>query len=181
MGQLLTIPFHDQSLIAIEHHGKPYVAMRPIVENLGLNWASQYAKITERFKSTVVMIATVGQDKKQRELLCLPIQKITAFLYSINPGKVKPALRDTVIAYQNECDDVLFKHFFNQLDDKNHQLAGKNHALIEAAFKSHPQWRQTAGYLNHGIPAATIARLQGKHVSNVNRMKHRLLAAGLLH
>lgn len=181
MSQLTTIPFHNQTLITIEHQGKPYVAMRPVVENLGLDWKAQHAKITERFKSTVAMITTVGQDRKQREMLCLPISKIAAFLYSINPSKVKPELRETVIAYQNECDDVLFKHFFNQLDYKNQRLADKNHALIEAAFNSHPQWRQTADYIKHGIPAITIAHLQGKHVSNVNRMAKRLRNAGLLH
>lgn len=181
MDQLLTIPFHNQTLVAIEHQGKPYIAMRPIVENLGLDWKSQHAKIVEKFNRRVVMITTRDSLGRKQEMLCLPISKIAAFLYSINSSKVKPELRETVIAYQNECDDVLFRHFFNQLDHKNQQLADKNHTLIEHLFNSHPQWRQTASYFNHHIPAATIARLQGKHVSSVNRMARRIRAAGLLH
>lgn len=180
MGQLLTIPFHNQNLIAVEHGGKPYIAMRPIVENLGLAWGAQQQKITERFNSVVSMIDTTGADGKRYQMLCLPLSKIAAFLYSINPSKVKPELRETVIAYQEECDDVLFKHFFSYLDHKNHKLADEKHALIEHLFKSHPQWRQTANYYSHFVPAATIARLQGKHVSSVNRMIKRIIAAGIV-
>ena len=36
------INFHSQTLMAIEHEGQKYVAMRNIVENLGIDWKAQY-------------------------------------------------------------------------------------------------------------------------------------------
>lgn len=30
---------------------------------------------------------------------------------TINPNKVDPAIKDTIIAYQNECDDVLWSYW----------------------------------------------------------------------
>jgi hypothetical protein len=104
MNNLITIPFHQQTLVAIEYDNKPYVAMRPIVENMGLSWATQRVKINEKFGSVVSIIDTTGFDGKRYEMVCLPLIKLAAFLYSINPAKVKPELRDLVIAYQEECD-----------------------------------------------------------------------------
>ncbi len=34
--QIVSVQFHDQSIIAIEHEGAHFVAMRPIVETSGL-------------------------------------------------------------------------------------------------------------------------------------------------
>ena len=44
-------------------------------------------------------------------MLCLMLRKLPAWLYSVNANKVKPELRDTVIKYQEECDDVLWDYW----------------------------------------------------------------------
>lgn len=188
MTQLLTIPFRNQTLIAIEHHGKPYVAMRPIVENLGLDWKSQYVKITERFERCVVIITTRDALGRMQNMLCLPIQKIAGFLYSISPSKVKPELRDNIIAYQEECDEVLYRHFSGRekskahyLSDKNQQLEVKNRTLADYAFRNIKNYRAIANAIGLNIPARMIAQANNVHVSTVNRLKKRLLTAGLLH
>jgi hypothetical protein len=172
LNALISVPFHNQTIVAIEHDGKPFIAMRPIVENLGLNWASQYVKLTERFKRCVVMIATHDSIGRQQETICLPISKIAGFLYSINASKVKPELRETIIAYQDECDTVLFNYFFNSVNVERH-------ALIEAAFRRHPQWRETADYTQQGFSTGQVATLQGKAKSSVRAMKARIRAAGI--
>lgn len=188
MDQLLSIPFHNQTLIAIEHDGQPYIAMRPIVENLGLDWKSQHVKITEKFKSVVVMITTTGSDGKQYEMLCLPLSKIAGFLYSINPSKVKPELRERVITYQEECDEVLFHHFFikQQLadsDERNQRLLleYQNRKLADYAFRRTPNYRIIALYLERGKSASQTASNNNIHVSTVYRLKKNLRSAGLLH
>ncbi|MBC3917317.1 phage antirepressor N-terminal domain-containing protein [Undibacterium sp. CY18W] len=84
--------------------------MRPIVENMGLLWASQYVKLNEKFNSVVSIIETTSSDGKNYEMTCLPLCKLPAWLYSINPNKVKTELRDKITRYQNECDDVLWDH-----------------------------------------------------------------------
>ncbi|MGV0999778.1 MAG: phage antirepressor N-terminal domain-containing protein [Fluviibacter sp.] len=74
-------------------------------------WQSQHPKLTDKFGSTVMIIMTVGEDGKDREMVCLPLRKIPAWLYSINPNKVDPAIRSKVIQYQEECDDVLWRYW----------------------------------------------------------------------
>ncbi|ENT2146283.1 phage antirepressor N-terminal domain-containing protein, partial [Acinetobacter baumannii] len=104
----ITVPFHNAELYLVEHDGQPYTPMKPIVEGMGLAWQSQLAKLNanpQRWGITKIVIPTLGD---LQEMVCLPLRKLLAWLTTISPNKVKPELRDTVIMYQNECDDVLW-------------------------------------------------------------------------
>ena len=107
----MTVPFHNAELYLVEFNGQPYTAMRPIVESMGLDWKAQLVKIKQRFNSVVGEITTTGKDGKQYKMLCLPLKKLFGWLMTISPNKVKPELRDTVIKYQEECDDVLWDYW----------------------------------------------------------------------
>src|SRR5574338_504280 len=108
---IIPVTFHGDTLVLVDHEGDPHVAMKPITENMGLSWQGQHEKLNEKFGSTIRVILTVGEDGKQREMVCLPLRKLPAWLYSINPNKVKPELRDKIVRYQEECDDVLWKYW----------------------------------------------------------------------
>ncbi len=109
--QQITVPFHNNELIVVDFNNQPYTPMRPIVEGMGLDWKAQLVKIKQRFSSVVGEITTTGKDGKQYLMLCLPLKKLFGWLMTISPNKVKPELRDTVIMYQNECDDVLWDYW----------------------------------------------------------------------
>lgn len=100
MNTLISIPFHHKPLCLIDADGKPYVAMRPIVDGMGIDWKTQERKLKSRFASTVVIMPTVALDGKQREMLCLPLEKLPAWLLTINPRKVNPAIRANVAIKQ---------------------------------------------------------------------------------
>lgn len=110
-GQLIPVIFGGDTLVLVDHNGQPYAVMRPFTIALGLNWASQFAKIMEKFGSSVVEIATVAEDGKPRSMICLPLRKLPGWLYSIHPGKVAPALRDKIIKFQEECEEVLWRYW----------------------------------------------------------------------
>lgn len=42
---LVPVQFHGQTLVTTQHNGEPHIAMRPIVEAIGLNWKAQYDRI----------------------------------------------------------------------------------------------------------------------------------------
>jgi hypothetical protein len=108
---LYPVPFHEDVLVIASHDGEPHVVMKTLVENMGLTWQPQHAKLTDKFASTITMIVTVGEDGKQREMVGLPLRKLPGWLYSINPSKVAPELRDKIVRYQEECDEVLWKYW----------------------------------------------------------------------
>lgn len=109
---LSVIPFRSAKLLLVERDGQPFVPMKPVVEGMGLDWKSQHAKLQGgRFNSVMVMITTTGADGKRYEMASLPLRKLAGWLMSIHASKVRVELRDGVIAYQNECDDVLWSYW----------------------------------------------------------------------
>lgn len=110
------IPFRKKELMLVDRGGQPFVPMKAIVDGMGLDWKSQYAKLQGgRFNSTMVMITTIAGDGKRREMACLPLRKLAGWLMSIHASKVRPDLRENVIAFQNECDDALWSYWNNGL------------------------------------------------------------------
>lgn len=107
----INVPFHGNNLYVVNYKGQPYVPMKPIVEGMGLTWQSQFEKIKQRFKSTITEIVIVAADGKERNMICLALRKLAGWLHTISPNKVKPEIRDKVIKYQEECDDVLYEYW----------------------------------------------------------------------
>ncbi|EBI7721651.1 phage antirepressor Ant [Salmonella enterica] len=108
----INVPFHGAVLYVVNHNGEPYTPMKPIVEGMGMDWASQFTKMKQRFKTSIVKITMqLPGDEQRREILCLALRKLAGWLQTISPNKVKPEIRDKVIKYQEECDDVLYDYW----------------------------------------------------------------------
>ncbi|WP_422419120.1 phage antirepressor N-terminal domain-containing protein [Pseudomonas sp. GZD-222] len=106
------IPFRTSKLLLVERDGQPFVPMKPVVEGMGLAWQTQHRKLMAgRFAPVITMMVTTGLDGKQYEMACLPLKKLPGWLMSIHASKVKQPLRENVLAYQDECDDVLWAYW----------------------------------------------------------------------
>ena len=89
-SEFRVVPFHGDEIVTFESDGSRWVAMRRIVENMGLNWAGQHAKLLEqKSKFNCIDIHTVADDGKPREMLAMPVEKLPLWLASINPAKIK--------------------------------------------------------------------------------------------
>ncbi|HDT0752072.1 TPA: phage antirepressor N-terminal domain-containing protein [Enterobacter kobei] len=106
----INVPFYGNSLFVVEHNGEAYTPMKPIVEGMGLDWKSQHKKISQRFAKGMVEI-TIPSAGGMQSMICLALRKLAAWLNSISPNKVRPEIRDNVIRYQEECDDVLYEYW----------------------------------------------------------------------
>ena len=114
MCTLSSVDFHGDTIFCIDYQNQPFTPMRPIVENMGLAWQSQAAKLNaNKERWTVTMIVTVAQDGVEREMLSMPVRKLPAWLNSINPKKVRPELRPKIELYQAESDDALWNYWMN--------------------------------------------------------------------
>lgn len=109
----VTIPFYEDNLIVqLGEDGEIYVALRPIVQALGLSWGSQLNRIkrdavlSKKMKVLSVFITnTQGEVEGQnREVICLPKQYISGFLFGISAGRIRdPMLQAKVIQFQEEA------------------------------------------------------------------------------
>lgn len=106
----INVPFHGSELYVVSHNGEPYTPMRPIIDGMGMDWASQFTKLKSRFAKGVVEI-TIPTAGGVQKMICLALRKLAAWLNTISPNKVRPEIRERVIRYQEECDDVLYEYW----------------------------------------------------------------------
>ncbi|ECT1736173.1 hypothetical protein DVZ67_18595 [Salmonella enterica subsp. enterica serovar Saintpaul] len=106
----ISVPFHGAELYVVNHNGEPYTPMRPIIDGMGMDWASQFTKLKSRFAKGVVEI-TIPTAGGMQKMICLALRKLAAWLNTISPNKVRPEIRERVIRYQEECDDVLYEYW----------------------------------------------------------------------
>ncbi|MDF7242618.1 phage antirepressor N-terminal domain-containing protein [Proteus mirabilis] len=116
----INVPFHGNNLYVVNFNGEPYVPMKPIVEGMGLTWQSQFEKLKQRFSKGITEIVIPSKGGEQ-SMLCLALRKLAGWLHTISPNKVKPEIRDKVIKYQEECDDVLYEYWTTGEVKKKHK------------------------------------------------------------
>ena len=118
MTEIATIDFHGDRLFVFEREGDRYVAMRPIVEALGLDWSAQYRRICrdEVLAEGIAMMATPSAGGSQ-ETLCLPLDLINGWLFGVDASRVRPELRDKITLYRRKCYRALALHF-GVIDDE---------------------------------------------------------------
>ncbi|MBD2799513.1 phage antirepressor N-terminal domain-containing protein, partial [Xenorhabdus sp. M] len=109
-SKTINVPFYGDHLYLVNHNGEPYVPMKPIVEGMGLTWEPQLRKLNQRFAKGMIKMVIPSLGGAQ-ETVCLAFRKLAAWLNSISPNKVKASIRDKVIRYQEECDDVLYEYW----------------------------------------------------------------------
>lgn len=135
---MVPVVFHNDTIYYVDKDGEQYIPVKPIVENLGLDWSRQMRKIQDTPHFNCGHMSIVAQDGKNREMLCLPVRKLTAYLYSINANKVREDLREKLIRYQNECDEVLYQYWTAGKVTKESVAAARNNdyiAIMDAAAR----------------------------------------------
>lgn len=95
--------YEDQAIAVRLASGEVFVPLRPIVERLGLDWASQTRRITRDLilskeqKRVVVKTTDSRLESMMQVMLCLPLNCISGFLFGVNASRVKPEIRDRLI------------------------------------------------------------------------------------
>ncbi|BCO09244.1 hypothetical protein GF1_16200 [Desulfolithobacter dissulfuricans] len=111
MEELIPVRFQEDTLFLISFGNEPYVPIRPVVEAMGLDWEGQRQRINrnrERWRAVIVTTPSKGQLQRH---LCLPLRKLNGFLATIDASRIRKKLRKKVLAYQDGCDDALWKHW----------------------------------------------------------------------
>ena len=112
------VDFYGDSLTAAlvqeQDEARVYVPVRPICENLGLAWPSQYSRIkrdavlSEAATSVTVTVTEAGQ---RGAMVCLPLKYLPGWLFGVSVKRVRPELREKILRYQREAYDVLWEAF----------------------------------------------------------------------
>lgn len=113
--ELVTVDFYGQKLISSKNeHGNILVAMKPICENIGLDWEAQRQRIQRDsvLNSSTCVIKAVAEDGKNREMLALPLEMLNGWLFGIDENRIYyPGTKDTIIKYKQECFNALYNYY----------------------------------------------------------------------
>lgn len=200
------VPFNGQQIITAMVAGVAYVAMKPIVENLGMSWTSQHRKLmgdmaksnhphmsmvdskgdghmTTPSKFNCRDISMVAADGKLRKLLCLPLKKLNGWLFSINPEKVRADIRDKLIAYQEECFTVLHDYWtkgqaINPRKTSTDERTPLRDAINMLVGKRGIMYPEAYSYVHQRFNVAHIDELPAEQLPVVIEYIHRLALEG---
>jgi len=104
--------FHGHVIEAVkDEKGELWVSVRSVCEGIGVEWARQCQKLSADPKFSCVHMYTAGADGKSYETVCIPLNQLNGWLFSINANKVREDIRPKLLQYQQECMDALYKHF----------------------------------------------------------------------
>lgn len=113
-----------------DENGNVFVPVKPICDAIGVAYQSQQLKLQEHelLAPTITLRVIVAADGKQREMVCLPLEYVYGWIFTINPKNVSGVAHDAVLRYQLECYKVLYEHFAGNL----RRQVETNRAEIEA-------------------------------------------------
>lgn len=179
------VPFNGQQIITAMTAGVAYVAMKPIVENLGMSWSTQQTKLMKQIsKFNHVHMNMVAADGKLRKLLCLPLKKLNGWLFSINPEKVRADIRDKLIQYREECFTVLHDYWTKgkaenarkktSVDDRT-PLRDAVNMLVS---KKHLMYPEAYAMIHQRFNVESIEELDASQIPQAVEYIHRVVLEG---
>ena len=109
-AQIETVKFYDQEIDVIFHENLPYIIVRQISDNIGINYNTSRDQIQKRndINHTLKYIKLPTNGGTQR-YLCLPLSMLNVWLQKLVPSRTK--VGDMLMKYQCECFNFLFNHF----------------------------------------------------------------------
>jgi hypothetical protein len=112
-AELATIPVRgsNASLVATLIDGKPFVALKPMCDAIGIDVESQRRKLKAKSWATSVMSTEVAPDGRSREMLMIDRRTMTMWLATIDENRVNEESRPIVQAFQREAADALDAYF----------------------------------------------------------------------
>ncbi|ENY2642987.1 phage antirepressor N-terminal domain-containing protein [Escherichia coli] len=179
------VPFNGQQIITAMAAGVAYVAIKPIVESLGMSWSTQQTKLMKQIsKFNCVHMNMVAADGKLRKLLCLPLKKLNGWLFSINPEKVRADIRDKLIQYQEECFTVLHDYWTKgkaenarkktSVDDRT-PLRDAVNMLVS---KKHLMYPEAYAMIHQRFNVESIEELDASQIPQAVEYIHRVVLEG---
>lgn len=200
------VPFNGQQIITAMAAGVAYVAMKPIVENLGMSWTTQYRKLMAAAKkSNHIHMNTADKDRDAhmstpskfgccdiaipskggiQKMLCIPLKKLNGWLFSINPEKVRADIRDKLIQYQEECFTVLHDYWTkgNAENQRKKTTVDERTPLRDAVnmlvSKKHLMYPEAYAMIHQRFNVESIEELDASQIPQAVEYIHRVVLEG---
>ncbi len=111
-AQLSTIDFHGHVLQIVDNDGRPYVPLKRICINLGIDWNGQYQRMKrDQVLSEGMCVIHMPSSSGDQDMVCLPLEYLNGWLFGIDDSRVMPEIRDDLVTYKREAYRALYDYF----------------------------------------------------------------------
>ena len=112
MSEIVNVPFYGQNLVAVEKNGRIYVAMKPIVEAIGLEWNKQLELIKrDSVLSEGMTVMGIPSSGGVQKSICIPLEDLNGWLFKVPASRYVGERRKTIELYQRECYRALYDYW----------------------------------------------------------------------
>lgn len=139
-----------------------FVPVKPICEAIGVDPEAQRQRIMRHYilGSVAFALKATGADGKTYEMVCLPLEYVYGWLFTIDANLVAEANRENVKRYQLECYQALYSHFAGSL----RRRVEENEAEIKAL--------QAVNEAIKGVKAAKAAQKEAEeHLEAIRKAR----------
>lgn len=109
-AKIETVKFYDHEIDVIFYENLPYLIVKQISDNIGINYSTSREQIQKRndvnHSLKYIKLPTNGGTQRY---LCLPLSMLNVWLQKLVPSRTK--VGDMLLRYQSECFNYLFNHF----------------------------------------------------------------------
>lgn len=114
MGEIVTVNFRGDELYGFKQDDGTFLALKPMVEAMGLNWSGQEQRVKRDpiLSEGICMMHTPFGNGGSQEVICIKLDLVNGWLFTIDSSRIKDeAVKAKVQTYQRECYSVLHDHF----------------------------------------------------------------------
>jgi hypothetical protein len=106
VAEIVRVPFHNDTVLTVEHDGKPFVILKPAFEQIGLDADRQIAKVKRQpwSRTAVTAVPTAGGVQ---QMVVADVRTFLMALATIPVARVAEHVRDKLIEYQAEVADAI--------------------------------------------------------------------------
>lgn len=114
MGEIVTVNFRGDDLYGFKQDDGTFLALKPMVEAMGLDWSAQLKRVKRDpiLSEGMAMMATPFGRGGDQECACIKLDLVNGWLFTIDSSRItNDEVRQRVQTYQRECYQVLRDHF----------------------------------------------------------------------
>lgn len=112
-NDIVEVPFNGSMMIAQRFDdGEIYTALKPICENIGIDFNGQKQRLERTPWATMCVMHTVAADGKNRDMTAISRKTLTMWLATIDTNRLSDErARHNVTVYQQEAAEALDQYF----------------------------------------------------------------------
>lgn len=184
MGEIVTVNFRGDQLYGFKQEDGVFLALKPMVEAMGLDWSAQLKRVKRDpilSEGMAIMATPFGRGGDQ-ECACLSVELIQGWLFTIDTLRIKDdEVRQKVILYQRECYTVLHAHFTGKASkpaandgDPNEALSlSERLRLVTEARQSFDTYAAREMWYQQGLPVVpSMLRPAQNDLFTFNAIRH---------